>query len=101
MPGCAGSRLTGLAGGGDGQRSGCVGPFIVGGADMVVIAGQPPEHFPAAGGRVGPAATVLQDFAFESGVERFSQRIVHDPTAPIDWVTPSSRHSFAKSFEVY
>jgi hypothetical protein len=73
----------------------------VGVTSFGVIAGQPPEHFPAAGGRVGPAATVLQDFAFESGVERFSQRIVHDPTAPIDWVTPSSRHSFAKSFEVY
>jgi hypothetical protein len=36
-----------------------------------VVAGQPAEDFAAAGGGVGPAATVLEDFAFEGGVERF------------------------------
>jgi hypothetical protein len=30
----------------------------------------------AAGDRVGPAAVVLEDFAFEGGVERFGQRVI-------------------------
>lgn len=41
-----------------------------------VVAGQPVEDFAAAGGRVGPAATVLEDFAFEGGVERFGQGVI-------------------------
>ena len=41
-----------------------------------VVADQPPEYLSAAGGRVIPAAVVLQDLAFEGGVERFGQRVV-------------------------
>ena len=41
-----------------------------------VVADQPAEHVAAAGGRVGPAGVVLQDFAFEGSVERFRHRIV-------------------------
>jgi hypothetical protein len=43
-----------------------------------VVAGQPAEDFAAAGGGVGPAATVLEDFAFEGGVERFGQCVIGD-----------------------
>jgi hypothetical protein len=35
-----------------------------------------PEWPQAAGGRVGPAATVFDDFAFEGGVERFGQCVI-------------------------
>jgi hypothetical protein len=74
----------------------------VGVSSFRVVADQPqPEHLAAAGGGVIPAAVVLEDFAFEGGVERFGQRVVSVPTAPIDWVTPRSRQRFAKSFEVY
>jgi hypothetical protein len=67
-----------------GQRSGCVDPFKGDGAEIAavgvaafgVVAGQPPEDLAAAAGRITPAATVLEDFAFEGGVERFAQRIV-------------------------
>lgn len=61
-----------------------MGPFIGGGAGMVAvgvasfgaIADQPWEDFAAAGRRVRLAITVLQDFAFEGGVERFGQRVI-------------------------
>ena len=67
-----------------GQRSGCVDPFKGDGAEIAavgvaafgVVAGQPPEDLAAAAGRITPAATVLEDFAFEGGVERFGQRVV-------------------------
>ena len=70
--------------GGFGQRSGCQGPLIGDWADVAaagvascgVVADQPTEDLAPAGGRIGPAATVLEDFAFEGGVERFGQRVI-------------------------
>lgn len=41
-----------------------------------VVAGQPSEDLAAAGRRVRPVAAVLEDFAFEGGVERSGQRVV-------------------------
>ena len=41
-----------------------------------VVAGQPPEHLAAATRRVRPAGPVVQDLAFEGGVERFCQGVV-------------------------
>ena len=87
-----------------GSVAGVLGPFVGGGAEIAavgvasfgVVAGQPAEDLAAAGGCVGPAAAVLEDFAFEGGVERFGQRVVSTRTrrAPIDWVTPRSRAEF-------
>ena len=48
----------------------------VGVAPFGVVAGQPSEDLAAAGRLVGPAATVLQNFAFECGVERLGQRVI-------------------------
>ena len=41
-----------------------------------VVSGEPPEHFAAAGGLVGPGAVVLEDLPLEGGVERFGEAVV-------------------------
>lgn len=66
------------------QRSGCVVAFVGGWTGIAtagvsspqVVADQPAEHFTAAAGGVAPLAAVLQDFAFEGGVERFGERVI-------------------------
>ncbi len=66
------------------QRSECVGVFVAGRAGIAaagvspfeVVADEPAEHFAAAGSSIGPLAAVLQDLAFEGGVERFGERVV-------------------------
>ena len=67
-----------------------------------VVAGQPAEDLAAATRRVGPAGPVLQNFAFEGGVERFRQCVVGTcPHCAHGLGDPRSAQSFAKSFEVY
>lgn len=73
--------------GGFGQRSGCRGPFVGGGAGMTasgvasfgVVAGQPSEALTATGRRVGPAGADLQDSRLRETFERFGQHTGPSP----------------------
>lgn len=81
------------------------GCFVACGGDVTtpgvpsfgVISGRPPEHLAAAPRSIGPAVSVLQNFAFEDALNDSAKALsTLAPTAPIDSVIQRSWQSCAK-----